>query len=229
MSARKTKTPYPHRKHRRYFRPAYPNKTSPLVGERVPEWYKLPTPKPSGPQRARALALIGLGFPWDWWLDPELGRGWKSPLFPLESTVPAFEQWRDAMTLMVRSYMGLAGDEHAASRVGELLAGIDSDRELMNKAAPQAVNKPHDTRLTVDLARKIIILDGRKFDVSSDNALQWVKVLADHPGEWLSGSALEKLDLELANPRTDRYKRFLPDAILSLIDSVTGIGSRIRL
>jgi hypothetical protein len=84
-------------------------------------------------------------------------------------------------------------------------------------------------RLTVDLARKTITLDGTPYDVDSDNALRWVKVLADHPGEWISGQDLEKYDSGLINAKTNRLRHFLPDAILSLIDSETGKGSRIRL
>jgi hypothetical protein len=85
---------------------------------------------------------------------------------------------------------------------------------------------PH--RVNVDLARMTITLDGKEYDVSSENALRWVNVLADHPLEWISSSELERHDPQLGNPRTDRYKKHLPKRILSLIDSETGKGSRIR-
>src|SRR5262249_53976986 len=84
-------------------------------------------------------------------------------------------------------------------------------------------------RLTVDLGRKTITLDGKPYDVSSDNALRRVGVLAHHPGARVRGTGLEKYDSELQNRRTDRWRNHLPDEILSLIDSVTGKGSRIRL
>jgi hypothetical protein len=89
--------------------------------------------------------------------------------------------------------------------------------------------EPPPPRLSVNLARKTLTLDGVTYDVSSENALRWVKVLAEHPGEWISGPELEKYDPQLANPRPDRWKPFLPNEFLSLIDSETGKGSRIRL
>jgi hypothetical protein len=89
--------------------------------------------------------------------------------------------------------------------------------------------EPPLPRLTVDLARKTATLDGVSHDVSSDLALRWVKVLADHAGDWISGSELERYDESLIGARTDRLRKFLPDAILRLIDSETGKGSRIRL
>jgi len=91
------------------------------------------------------------------------------------------------------------------------------------------VNDTPAERLIVDLTRKTITLDGKTYDVSSTSALRWVKVLASHPGEWISGTDLEKYDSELQNPRTDRWRQHLPELILCLIDSETGKGSRIRL
>jgi hypothetical protein len=101
------------------------------------------------------------------------------------------------------------------------VAGAGSLRDR----APEA---PPPPRISVDLARKTITLDGTRYDVPSDNALRWVKVLAAHPGEWISSTELKKYDPELQSVRTDRWHRFLPPAILSLINSDTGKGSRIR-
>ncbi len=105
------------------------------------------------------------------------------------------------------------------------LSGIPVS-EFSPAADPPQARTP---RLTVDLARMIITLDGQEHEVTSESALRWVKVLADHAGEWISGKDLEKHDPELASTRTDRWRKFLPKPILSLIDSVTGKGSRIRL
>jgi hypothetical protein len=87
---------------------------------------------------------------------------------------------------------------------------------------------PKAPRLTVDLAKKTITLDGQPYDVPSENALRWVKVLADHAGDWITGSALECYDPDLAG-RPDQWKKHLPKAISDLIESRTGAGSRIRL
>jgi hypothetical protein len=58
--------------------------------------------------------------------------------------------------------------------------------------------------------------------------LRWVKVLAEHPGEWISGPELRHYDQELDGCRPHRLRKSLPPAILDLIDSETGKGSRVR-
>lgn len=83
-------------------------------------------------------------------------------------------------------------------------------------------------RLTVDLARSTVTLDGTSHDVRSESALRWLAVLAAHPGLWISGRHLEDHDEELAGVRTDRLRRYLPEQILALIESDTGRGSRLR-
>jgi hypothetical protein len=83
--------------------------------------------------------------------------------------------------------------------------------------------------VTVDLASRTVTLGDTTYDVGSLNALRWVKVLAEHPGDWISSTDLKDYDGELQNQRTDRWRKSLPDSILSLIDSETGKGSRIRL
>jgi hypothetical protein len=84
-------------------------------------------------------------------------------------------------------------------------------------------------RLTVDLKRQTLTLDAEVHEVPSLNALRWVMVLADRPGEWISKAQLKVYDAELDGVRPDKLKRYLPPKVLSLIDSETGKGSRIRL
>jgi hypothetical protein len=84
-------------------------------------------------------------------------------------------------------------------------------------------------RLTVDLVRQSITLDAKTYQVTSDNALRWVRVLADHPGEWFSSEQLKPIDTELMNPRPDKWRKHLPEEVLKLIESMTGKGSRIKL
>jgi hypothetical protein len=74
-----------------------------------------------------------------------------------------------------------------------------------------------------------ITLDGTGHDVTSQNALRWVKVLVEHPGEWISSAELKRYDSESQDNRTDRWREYLPEAVLSLIQSVTGKRSRVRL
>src|SRR5437016_2853069 len=90
-------------------------------------------------------------------------------------------------------------------------AAADSERQgtkadLKDETPPGVgeprAEQPKAPRLTVDLARRTITLDGATYDVESVNALHWVEVLAEHPGEWISGKELERHDKELANTRT---------------------------
>jgi hypothetical protein len=81
----------------------------------------------------------------------------------------------------------------------------------------------------VDLDRQTLTLDGIQFTVQSVRALRWVRVLAEHPGNWVSSKDLEESDQDLINVRTHKLRKYLPEAVLSLIDSDTGKGSRIRL
>jgi hypothetical protein len=82
----------------------------------------------------------------------------------------------------------------------------------------------------VNLERMTIALGDKTYDLTSMNALRWVKVLADHPGEWITAPKLILHDKELDGCRPDRHcKPYLPLAVLALIDSDRRKGSRLRL
>ena len=83
-------------------------------------------------------------------------------------------------------------------------------------------------RLEVDLACMTATLDNTVFEVKSQHALRWLRILVEHSGEWISGKDLETYDSELMQVRTHRLKTHLPAEISALIDSDTGKGSRIR-
>ena len=74
-----------------------------------------------------------------------------------------------------------------------------------------------------------ITLNGESYDVSSENALRWVKVLVDHAGDWIPSSVLKTYDPDLDGCRPDHLKKHLPKAILDLIHSKPGAGSRLRI
>lgn len=95
--------------------------------------------------------------------------------------------------------------------------------------SPPPPPPPPPPRLTVDLERMSVTLDGVTHDVKSEQALRWVRVLANNPGQWYSSSQLEAEDAELIKPRTDRLMTKLPDPISKLIDPLPGKGSRICL
>ncbi len=140
----------------------------------------------------------------------------------------------------VEGHASLVDAVYQVQLLADWLAATDREQPQESGEGQQSWHAPHQAagvagaggpppRLTVDVACKTITLDGETYDVTSINALRWVKVLADHPGEWISSTGLEKYDPELQNPRTDRWRPYLPEAVLSLIDSETGKGSRIRL
>jgi hypothetical protein len=107
------------------------------------------------------------------------------------------------------------------------------EQALRHLPPAEARDRPVDDkpppRLTVDLARRTLTLDGEPYDVRSVAALRWVKVLADHPGEWIGSADLKKHDPDLEAPRTTRWRALLPEPIRSHIDSEPGRGSRLRL
>jgi hypothetical protein len=82
--------------------------------------------------------------------------------------------------------------------------------------------------IDVDLDRRTATLDGKPYEVTSTQALRWVKVLAEHAGKWISGTELAEYDEELDGVRTDKLRPHLPAKISALIDSKPGGGSRIR-
>lgn len=102
---------------------------------------------------------------------------------------------------------------------------LASGSELKNVSSPETP----PPRLQVDLACMTVTLDGHKHELDSKQALRWIKVLAEHPGQWISKSELQGYDRELDGTRTDRLKKFLPADVSSLIESKTGKGTRIRL
>jgi hypothetical protein len=121
--------------------------------------------------------------------------------------------------------LGLATAIGLVQRSGALAVALDSP-EAETRELPKG---PPPPRVAVDLPCKTITLDGATYDVASENALLWVQVLAERPGEWISGPELCKRDPRLLGARTDRLRKHLPAAILAVIDSDRGKGSRIRL
>jgi len=85
--------------------------------------------------------------------------------------------------------------------------------------------QPPSPQLKVDLPSKTLTFDGVEYDVSSERALRWVKILADRAPDWISGTDLEKLDADLNTKRPDQLKKYLPLEIRNLIESRTGAGS----
>lgn len=83
--------------------------------------------------------------------------------------------------------------------------------------------------VSVDVATCSAIFQGQRYDLRDEQPTRWLKVLADHPGEWISGSDLEDIDEELTGARTDRLHKKLPSDLQPLVESARGKGSRLKL
>jgi hypothetical protein len=92
----------------------------------------------------RQMALVRLGFPPDFWLDPELARKWKNVIAPMTPTPDAVRRWRDAVIDMARIATALqspaAGDRY--------YAGLENDLGLIGQhdptlLAPSAATPPN--------------------------------------------------------------------------------------
>jgi len=99
------------------------------------------------------------------------------------------------------------------------------------RAAAQAMSPPPKEsaplRLTVDLARMQLTLDGICMDCDSVQALRLVKVYAEHPDVWISASELKNYNSELDGAKPHVLKKLLPPTIRSLIQSNRRKGSRL--
>lgn len=127
----------------------------------------------------------------------------------------------------LRSHSLRVGCEELRTR---LVAGPSSGRgESRSEVGDDPPAAPPPPRLTVNIECKTVTLDGMLHDVTSDLTLRWVKVLTEHPGEWIASSKLKDHDQQLDGARTSRLRQYLPDAIGTLIESDTGKGSRLNL
>jgi hypothetical protein len=102
-------------------------------------------------------------------------------------------------------------------------------REQSASTKPENSGPKTTPRIVVDVNRETITLDGKKWAVSSQQALRWVKVLAKHSGEWISSKELKNFDAELDGFEPHKSREKLPAEINSLIESRTGAGSRLVL
>ncbi|HET6573040.1 MAG TPA: hypothetical protein VFG68_05515 [Fimbriiglobus sp.] len=101
---------------------------------------------------------------------------------------------------------------------------------VLDLAAKHADAPPRPgLRLSIDLDRLTVTLDGVTCDVRSILALRWLRVLADRPGVWVSGRELAHYDAQLDGALTSRLKKKLPECVRPLIRSESGRGSKLDL
>ncbi len=88
---------------------------------------------------------------------------------------------------------------------------------------------PPVKRLTADVAKRTVTLDGTCHEIESVLAVRWVKVLSDHATEWITANGLVQYDNTLNGARTDLLRKYLPECVASLIESKPGAGSRLKI
>ena len=103
---------------------------------------------------------------------------------------------------------------------GEVPAAVETPTSLMAGSPPL---------LSVNLSRKQLEFEGTVHDVASELALRWVKVLAEHPGEWITERQLKDFDVELDGARVRDFKDKLPEPVQLRIESKSGAGSRFKV
>jgi hypothetical protein len=128
--------------------------------------------------------------------------------------------------------------EAVVARLEEILKALEEFLHVPPQGSPGHGQQREDElqpalaetpRLTANVERGTVTLDGQTFDVDSAQAVRWLKVLCDHPRDWIASPDLKRFDPDLDGARTDRLKKSLPEPVQSLIDSETGKGSRLRL
>jgi hypothetical protein len=102
----------------------------------------------------------------------------------------------------------------------------EADRASTEAASERPKQSP-SVRITVDLARMQVTLDGVSMECNSVQALRLVQVYAEHPDVWISASELKNYDTELIGAKPHVLKKLLPLAIRSLIESDRRKGSRL--
>lgn len=109
----------------------------------------------------------------------------------------------------------------------DTLAEAQDDIEWLAEQL-DARDKQPTAPIQVSVERRAVTCGDESFDIPSEQAVRWLKVLADRPGVWVSGADLQKYDPELVNVRTDQLKRQIPIQVRRFIDSKQGTGSRLR-
>lgn len=103
------------------------------------------------------------------------------------------------------------------------------DDNLVPDEGKQSKEETAKKQLTVSIEKITATLDGKEYDLKSEYQARWLKVYAEHPGEWISGPRLEEYDSELSGSRTDRLRSGLPQEIESLIETSKRKGARLKL
>ncbi len=146
----------------------------------------LPLPVPSGREVSLADRYAVLAAVWDaHWKGNKKISLWGDDDFCQEG----FRYWFMVHANNPNLYPEGLSDQDAAI-VETWIADVEADLSDGKPATPSETEPltrkddgPPKERLTVNLKRKEVAIDGEQFDVSSDLALRWVRVLAKHPHE----------------------------------------------
>ena len=86
---------------------------------------------------------------------------------------------------------------HSATEVGLHAWVAEQLKGVLSSEKREAETPPPRPTITVDISQQTVSLGGARHEVASQQTLRWLKVLADHRGEWISARELVRYDSEL--------------------------------
>ena len=161
---------------------------------------------------------------------------------PEESTSPVarwmallFKARSEPKTVLVatnpdrfESLSQLKGDVGPWSQSLAALHQIETDQTKPPKPKTQVAPEP---RLVVDIEKRLAVLDGKQFELATENVARWLRVLAKNEGQLIKQKEVAAHDAELKDVRVRDLKAKLPAAIKRLVEtkSTAAGGTRLRL
>ena len=76
----------------------------------------------------------------------------------------------------------------------DLISDLAKPEAPVSEAVPEKVPKKTTQRLIVSIEKISATLDGKEYDLKSEQQARWLKVLSDNPGVWISGTQLNDYD-----------------------------------
>jgi hypothetical protein len=116
-------------------------------------------------------------------------------------------------------------ESHHAEVIGDVfLASVNAIDVWLRK-----IDNGIEQHLEVDIKKISATLGGKEYDLKSEFQARWLKIYAENPGVWISGSDLKYYDDQLDGSRTDRLRRGLPQKNGKLIETSKRNGARLKL
>jgi hypothetical protein len=96
--------------------------------------------------------------------------------------------------------------------------------EILNQ-----VLERRETSVAVDLTNWTVTIASVRHQLKGEQEARWLKVLAEHRGQLISGPQLKTFDTELDGVRTDRLLNRLPDPVKRILEVAGKKGTRMKV